>query len=100
MSIDQNDQRTRRCPRLGHEINFEYCRKGSRVTGRDCPCRKILDCWFETFDVQAFMLENYGPEIIEQITALPQPKITSLIDLIQQAQQAAKNAEKPQDKEP
>ena len=100
MPIDENDQRARRCPRLGHEIKFEYCRQGSRVSGCDCPCRKILDCWFETFDVQAFMLEYYGPETMQQIAMEPRPKITSIIDLIQQAQKAAEKAQDPKDKQP
>jgi hypothetical protein len=39
-----------RCPRLGHELTFGYCRQESR--GK--PCRLILDCWWERFDAQQF----------------------------------------------
>jgi hypothetical protein len=36
-----------RCRRLGHEITFAYCRREN--FGK--PCRLILDCWWERFDV-------------------------------------------------
>ena len=42
-----------RCPRLGHQINFSYCR--SENSG--LPCFKTLDCWHHHFDVHGF-LEN------------------------------------------
>ena len=32
---------------LGHDLTFAYC----RAPAKQLPCRKILDCWFETFDV-------------------------------------------------
>ena len=86
MSIDEHDGRKLRCRMLGHEVDFAYC----RAPGAELPCRKILDCWFETFDVEAFLREHYSEEQIAQILAPPAPKIASLVDLIQQAQQRAR----------
>ena len=86
MAIDEHDRRARRCPRLGHEVPFQYCRQGSRVSGSDCPCRKILDCWFEAFDVEEFVRAYYGAEAIEKISAQPKDKLTSIVEMIQQAQ--------------
>jgi len=71
---------------LGHEVSFGYCRQG----GTELPCRKIFDCWFETFDIKDFMQQNYTEEQIQQILSPPTPKLTSLYELIQQAR---KNAE-------
>jgi hypothetical protein len=81
-SLTQHDDRLRRCPALGHEVPFSYC----RAPGRDLPCRKIFDCWWETFDVAAFMKQHYTPEQLQQITAPPPSKASSLIDLIRRAQ--------------
>jgi hypothetical protein len=89
MGIDEHDQRMRRCPRLGHDIKFEYCRQGSGVSGRDCPCRKILDCWFEMFAVEEFVRAHYGDKTIEDIAAPPEDKLSSIVALVQQAQERA-----------
>jgi len=82
--IDSNDHRRRRCPRLGHQLTFAYC----RAPGTALPCRKILDCWFEAFDVRAFLEEHFTDEQIRQALAPPDDKMTSLIDLIQQARKS------------
>ena len=87
MSIEQHDNRVIRCRMLGHELSFKYCRQG----GHSLPCRNILNCWFEIFDIEHFLRQHYNDAQIKQILAPPKPKLTSLIDLIEQAQ---KNSEK------
>ena len=82
MSIDQNDHRCLRCRMLGHEVKFSYCRQ----PGREIPCGKIFDCWFETFDVKEFIHSHYTQEQIQQILAPAPAKMSSLLDLIRQAQ--------------
>jgi hypothetical protein len=85
-TIQDNDHRTRRCPRLGHDLQFSYCRK----PGSDIPCSRIYDCWWETFDIKAFMNEHYGAETLAKVTQPQQHRVTSLFEMIQQAQQRAK----------
>ena len=74
-----------RCRRLGHEITFGYCRQ---ETGGK-PCRLILDCWWERFDVRSFLQSNLPEEDMSQVeragAAPPPSKVLSLVDLIQQA---------------
>ena len=53
--ITEHDAKKRRCPMLGHEVAFSYCRE----PGSETPCRKIFDCWWETFDVSAFINDHY-----------------------------------------
>ena len=86
MSIEEHDNRTIYCRMLGHEIPFSYCRQGAG----SFPCRKIFDCWFQIFDIQAFMKEYFTDEQISEIVSPPKPKITTLIDLIQKAQENIK----------
>ena len=73
----------RRCPRLGGPVTFQYCRE----TGEDdLPCWKVVDCWWEYFDVVAVLQENLSAEKFAQIiNARPKPKLTSLIELAQAA---------------
>jgi hypothetical protein len=79
--IDSHDHRRRRCPMLGHGVTFSYC----RAPGAETPCRKIFDCWWETFEVEAFIRSCYGEEKIAEITAPPKQKMLSLVELIEQA---------------
>ncbi|MBI9082101.1 MAG: hypothetical protein JEZ11_00805 [Desulfobacterales bacterium] len=82
--MDCNDLE-RRCPRLGGPVAFGYCRK----CGDDGkPCFKILDCWWERFDVAAVMTAQMGTAGVEELRrSRPQPKVTSLLDLIAQAKE-------------
>ena len=83
MPLDEHDDRVRRCPMLGHELTFAYCRQPG---GQHTPCRKIFDCWFERFDVTGFMQAHYPPETITE-TLQPKPaKMASLLEIIQRVQ--------------
>ena len=71
-----------RCPRLGHQINFAYCR--SENIG--LPCFKTLDCWYNLFDVHAYFSEKLTKEDFEKsFLNKVKPKVSSLFDLIEQA---------------
>jgi len=71
-----------RCPKLGHQIPFSYC----RYEQIDFPCVKILDCWYEHFDVQGYLEAVMGPETVTTLFhPAPKPKMLSLVELIEQA---------------
>lgn len=74
------------CRMLGHHLRFSYCR-GCR---NGYPCFKVLDCWFEKFDVRKFVEENYAPEEIEQFLQPPKSRMQTLMVLIEQAQRRMK----------
>jgi hypothetical protein len=69
----------RRCPRLGGPISFGYCRQESG--GR--PCFKILDCWWEIFDVECYLrAELDAAEFTRLCEARVPSKLSGLIALI------------------
>lgn len=81
---------TIRCPRLGHQINFAYCR--SENLG--LPCFKTLDCWFSYFDVHAHLKEKLTEADFKKVFLYTiKPKIFSLMDLIEQAKERKDNKE-------
>ena len=84
MNINEHDKRSIRCRMLGHEVLFSYCRQVSA----DLPCRKILDCWFEQFDIDKFINQHYTKQQIQKILQPPAPKLASIVELIQQAQKS------------
>jgi len=76
----------RRCPRLGGPVRFDYC---LTAENDQHPCFKIIDCWWEQFDVYHY-LEASLP--VKQFHALlqagpPKPKASSLVELIEAARQ-------------
>ena len=86
-----------RCPRLGHQINFPYCR--SENSG--LPCFKTLDCWYSHFNVHAYLKDKLTEEDFKK-TFINQgkPKVLSLFELIEQAKKNKEAIDKAeQDKE-
>jgi len=88
-AVDDNDSLEQRCPRLGGPVPFKYC----RTTGEGgMPCFKILDCWWETFDVRTYLENCMSEAAFKTLTeAKPPDKIASILDLIEQAKQIKKN---------
>ncbi|BBO90910.1 hypothetical protein [Desulfosarcina ovata] len=82
------DSLERRCPRLGGDVNFSYCRSCGE---QHAPCFKIFDCWWERFDVVAHLKAHLAADDFEKLTLRrpPPDKVTSLVDLIRQAQKRA-----------
>jgi hypothetical protein len=78
--LTQHDALTTRCPMLGHEVSFSYCRQ----PGQEIPCRKIFDCWWEAIDIQAFISENYSQEIQNALRQPPKPKMLSILEIVEQ----------------
>ena len=81
------DELNIRCPRLGHQVGFSYCRSESE----GLPCFKVLDCWFEHFNVEAYLEEELESKDWETLINRPAPKkVQSLLELIEQAKKAKK----------
>ena len=71
-----------RCPRLGHQIAFSYCRHENR----GAPCFKTLDCWHEHFLVEEHLrVELSAEQMQDRLERRPKPKMVSLLELIEQA---------------
>jgi len=77
------DALQRRCPRLGGTIDFAYCR--TQGDG-GLPCFKVLDCWWEIFDVVGFFRSRLSRADFQKIVAArPKPKITSILEIVEDA---------------
>jgi len=78
-----------RCPRLGGPVPFTYCKK----TGHDGqPCFKVMDCWWQHFDVRAYLKKNLTEEAFNALLGQrPRPKLTGILELIEQARQNSTN---------
>ena len=83
------DTQEKRCPRLGSLVPFKYCMRSGDA---DNPCFKIMDCWWEDFDVQSYLEKNLSPEAFHKLLqSKPPSKVASLVELIEQAKKNVKN---------
>jgi len=89
----EHDEKSIRCRRLGHPVPFHYC----RTEGGEKPCRLLLDCWWESFDVVAWARENLDPEIAAELERRPPPpdKRINLFELIEQAKKRLEKKDGP-----
>ncbi|MCP4688890.1 MAG: hypothetical protein GY859_12625 [Desulfobacterales bacterium] len=77
------DHFERRCPRLGGDVSFKYCRT---VGNDELPCWKTADCWWERFDVMTYLRENVAEDDLEALLEKrPKPKVLNILELIEQA---------------
>ena len=82
-----NDDYQIRCPRLGHQIAFSYC----RVENKGLPCFKAVDCWFEHFEAEPYLKAQLTPEEWDKaFNTQTKPKVFTLLDLIEKAKQRQK----------
>jgi hypothetical protein len=73
---------SRRCPRLGGPVGFKYC----MASEGEQPCAKVVDCWWETFDIVHYLRDNLPEaQFNKLLSARPRPKVASLVELIAQA---------------
>lgn len=85
MTPEELDRYERRCPRLGGPIPFRYCLKAEE-TGE--ACHKIIDCWWEYFDVVSFLKTHLSDKSFKALTEnRPMNKVSSLVDIIDKARE-------------
>ena len=86
---DEFDQQEGYCRMLGHFLTFAYCRS----MNKGLPCSKVLDCWFQIFAVEEFINNNFSADEQKKIFQPPKPKVQSLTEILEQAQQRLKENE-------
>ena len=82
-AADDRDVLERRCPRLGGPVSFKYCRS---IGDDELPCFKVMDCWWEYFDIQTYLENNYSAEKVARfLGSKPPSKVASIVELIEKA---------------
>jgi hypothetical protein len=83
----------RRCPRLGSRITFAYCLQGGEDAAS--PCWKSYDCWWEIFDVAAYLEAHLPEDTLQRLSAKaqgpPPNKLLSIVDIARQAKEQKEN---------
>jgi len=77
------ENQIRRCPRLGSPVTLSYCLK---CNDSPLPCGKVIDCWWEFFDIKSYLEKNLSTEDFQElVNQKPKDKVTSILELIEQA---------------
>ncbi|HTP66498.1 MAG TPA: hypothetical protein VMJ66_13985 [Geobacteraceae bacterium] len=80
MYSDKYDSLLIRCPRLGGEVTFAYC----RAEGGELPCARIVGCWQVCLPIAGYLEEALTLEQAGRFREQrPREKIVSLIELIE-----------------
>ena len=80
--IEEHDTLIIRCPQLGGEVPFKYC----RTVNEDLPCRRIIICWEFKIEIPKFLGEHYMIDQIQRALAPPpKTRIETILELIEKA---------------
>jgi len=88
--IEEHDALIIRCPQLGGEVPFRYC----RIVNEDLPCRRIMVCWEFKIEISKFLGEHYSVEQIQYALTPPtKTRIETIIELIEKAKKIKEEGE-------
>jgi len=80
--IEEHDTLIIRCPQLGGEVPFHYC----RTVNENLPCRRIMVCWELRIDISKFLSDHYSADQIQRALAPPtQTRIETILEIIEKA---------------
>ena len=80
--IEEHDTLIIRCPQLGGEVPFRYC----RTVNEDLPCTRIILCWKFRIEVAKFLSEHYSTDQLQRALSPPtKTRIETILDLIDKA---------------
>ena len=79
--IEEHDEKMIRCPRIGGDVNFKFCRSENSML----PCRWVVGCWKGRIDIHKFLEEHFSEEEQSRIFLPPKPKLESLMEMIEKA---------------
>jgi hypothetical protein len=66
-----------RCPRLGHEIRFTYC----RLEAGDLPCSRVIACWQSRIPVEDILQQSLSEkQWVSFRISEPGEKLSTLLD--------------------
>lgn len=88
--IEEHDALIIRCPQLGGEVPFRYC----RTVSEDLPCRRIMVCWEFRIEISKFLAEHYSVgQIQSTLTASNKTRLDTILELIEKAKKINEEGE-------
>jgi len=86
--IEAHDPLNIRCPQLGGEVPFRYC----RTVNEGIPCWRIFFCWEFRMDISKFLSEQYSIEQLQWVFTPPsKTKVETILELIERVKKLKEN---------
>jgi hypothetical protein len=82
--LEDYDYEMIRCPRVGGEVSFKFCRSENNLL----PCRWIIGCWQARIDIKSFLDEHFTLDDQDRIFVPPKPKLQSLVEMIEKVKKS------------
>ena len=80
--LEEHDGLIIRCPPLGGEVPFRYC----RTVNEELPCRRMILCWGSRIEISKFLSEHYSIDQIQRALSPPtKSRVETIIELIEKA---------------
>ena len=77
--MNNYDKSEIRCPRLGGEVTFAYCKQENN----GMPCARTIRCWQMYFPVEEYLKERLSPaEWNQSFNQPPKDKITTIFEIV------------------
>lgn len=88
--IEEFDDLLIRCPMLGGEVPFRYC----RTLTEELPCRKIIICWEFRIEIGKFLGDHYSLDQIQKALAPPtKTRLETILELVEKAKKIKEEGE-------
>lgn len=84
---DKYDNEEIYCRKLGHHLNFKYCRQEQHPL----PCPAVKRCWQYKIEIDDFLKESFSANEIAYLDEPHTPKILSILDIVKKAQENTKD---------
>ena len=82
--IEEYDALVIRCPQLGGEVPFRYC----RTVNENLPCRRIMVCWEFRVKISKFLGEHYSVDQIQCALAPPtKTRLDTILEIIEKVKE-------------
>ncbi len=74
------------CRSLGHQVGFDYCRRGGASGSREgLPCRRIRDCWFQRLPVDRYLRAHWRAGSLELLNQPPRGRMAAILEALEAA---------------
>jgi hypothetical protein len=70
------------CRKLGHHLQFKYCRQEQQ----QFPCAALKRCWQSRISVDEFLANSFYPDEIAFLDKPQVSKVNTILDIIQKVQ--------------
>ncbi|MFH1195258.1 MAG: hypothetical protein V1720_06075 [bacterium] len=75
------------CRKLGHHLQFRYCRQEQQ----QLPCTSIRRCWQSRIPVEEFLDSSFSPHEVNYLDESHIPKISTILDIVQKVRKENSN---------